>query len=294
MSAERPGRPELAVIVCCYNGAARLGEFLPRLFASGQGADCRVELVVVDDGSTDGTSTVVPSLAPDATLVRMPRNGGLPAARNVGAASTSAPWLLYCDDDVVMSSEAISLLWAARQARTCSVPRVTGPDGVLQNSVTLEWHLGDPKFRFHDVPVEDIAYPMGSCFLVSREDYERAGGCDERFFPMYYDDAALGARLRRTGTRIAMRREITVVHYQHGNQPANSRLRTIEGWVRENRWVYALTQLRGGQRVITVSLGLPRVLAESTRIRSVGPLRGYAKALRRASKGFREGTYAGR
>lgn len=281
---------EITIVVCSFNGAARLRRFLPQLNIECLRADCIVELLVVDDGSTDGTGAVAAALVAEATVVGTARNRGLPAARNLGADAASAQWLLYCDDDVVLSAEAISELWRRRRVGTCLVPVVTGTDGEIQNSVTLEWALGDPKFRFHMEPVAAPAFPVGSCFLVSLDDYRRAGGCDERFFPMYYDDAALGADLLRTGTNITMASDVVVKHFQHGGEPSAARLAFIQPWIYRNRWNYVLFSLRGRQRALALSLGLPRVVLESIRSRSTRPLTAYASTVGRAPRLFRTGA----
>lgn len=280
MTSSEERLPGLSVIVCTFNGSARLRRFLPAIAHACSAAPVVTELVVVDDGSTDTTADDVAVLVPQARLIRSAKNGGLPRARNLGAASARGKWLLYCDDDVVLSAEALSGLWARRQDGTCLVPTVRGPGGEIQNSVTITWSRGDPKFIFHQTPVPEPAFPVGSCFLVNREDYFRAGGCDERFFPMYYDDAALGARLRRAGTALAMAAEISVQHFEHGAESSPARLRTIQAWVYQHRWTYVLVALRGRRRAVALGLGLPRVAMEATRTRSCAPIVGYGRALR--------------
>lgn len=86
----------IAVVVCSFNGARRLGSCLQALLEQ----QCEdFEIVVVDDGSRDHTSSV----AEDAgvPVVRHPLNLGLAAARNTGVASTSAPVVAFTDDDCV-------------------------------------------------------------------------------------------------------------------------------------------------------------------------------------------------
>lgn len=274
--------PDLSVIVCSFNGADRLRRFFPLLGVACSDAECATELVVVDDGSTDDTAAVVSAIAPGCRVIGLPTNRGLSAARNAGVAASRADWILFCDDDVSVSAATLAELWKRRQPRQCLVPVVRGTEGEVQNSVTLEWHLGDPKFRFHSTPVsQSLAYPVGSCFMVRREDYQRAGGCDERIVPMYYDDASLGARLTRTGTITTMAGDIDVRHFQHGGDPSPARLSVIESAVYQNRWVYALTELRGAKRLVAVTLGLPRVAVESVRKRTLSPMVGYGRAIRR-------------
>jgi glycosyltransferase involved in cell wall biosynthesis len=89
-------RPELSVIVCSHNGERGLPGALSHLRR--QTLDrSRYEVIVVDDGSTDGTSDVARSAG--ARLVRLDRNSGLAAARNAGVSAARAPIVAFTDDD---------------------------------------------------------------------------------------------------------------------------------------------------------------------------------------------------
>jgi glycosyltransferase involved in cell wall biosynthesis len=87
--------PKLSVIVCSLNGAHGVDRCLRALAA--QTIYSSLELIVVDDGSTDATSEVGRSHA--ATVVRHSTNLGLAAARNSGLAVASAPIVAFLDDD---------------------------------------------------------------------------------------------------------------------------------------------------------------------------------------------------
>jgi hypothetical protein len=88
--------PEITVVLCTYNRADRLAGAVGAILAQ-QGADH--ELVVVDDGSTDDTPTVLATLDhPRLRVVRRP-NGGLSKARNTGIAAARGRWIVFIDDD---------------------------------------------------------------------------------------------------------------------------------------------------------------------------------------------------
>ena len=87
--------PRLSVIICSLNGALGVDRCLRALAA--QTIYSSLELIIVDDGSTDATSEVGRSHA--ATVVRHTANLGLAAARNSGLALASAPVVAFLDDD---------------------------------------------------------------------------------------------------------------------------------------------------------------------------------------------------
>lgn len=87
--------PDLSIVICSFNGAEGTHRCLHALAA--QTIRPRLEIIVVDDGSTDSTSEV--ARAHGAVLVRHPANRGIAAARNSGIAAASAPVVGFLDDD---------------------------------------------------------------------------------------------------------------------------------------------------------------------------------------------------
>jgi glycosyltransferase involved in cell wall biosynthesis len=86
---------DLSVVVCSLNGAAGVRRCLDRLYE--QETSARLELIVVDDGSSDDTGAV--ARASGARVVRHLLNRGIAAARNSGLNAASAPIVAFLDDD---------------------------------------------------------------------------------------------------------------------------------------------------------------------------------------------------
>ncbi|MGH2916027.1 MAG: glycosyltransferase family 2 protein [Solirubrobacteraceae bacterium] len=104
--------PDLSVIVCTHNGAGELSTVLAGL--QGQELDGpHLELIVVDDGSTDGTAAVAARAG--ARVVTLRENQGIAGARNAGVAAARAPIVAFTDDDCEPHPEWASTL-AARFA----------------------------------------------------------------------------------------------------------------------------------------------------------------------------------
>jgi glycosyltransferase involved in cell wall biosynthesis len=271
--------PELSVCVCTRNAATRISRFLPELVVSLSASELDAELVIVEDGSTDATLDLARALASDAVIISHGQHRGLPAARNTAAQTASSDWILFLDDDAIITPQAMTSLWSKRERDTCIVPLVRGPGGDLQNSVTLRWRFLEPRFQFWQEPLPTVAFPVGTCFLIHKDAYWKADGFDERFFPTYFDDTAFGFQLGRRAIPIRMVSEAEVVHYQHGASP-NVPGRVLHALF-ENRWVLCLTQLSGWRRVTVMILGLPRTAVDSIRRHSLGPIFGYLRACRR-------------
>lgn len=273
------GDPQLSICVCTYNASRRAGRFIPPLLATVRDLELTTEVVVVDDGSDDATADLVRRLAPTVVVLEHGDNRGAPAARNTAFRVAEAEWLLFLDDDVVVNPGAITSLWNARDPDECLVPAVRDTQGSLYNCYVVESRFLEPKFRQQSEIRRHVAYPDGSCFLIHRELFDRAGGFDERFAPQSYEDAEFGHRLWRIGASIRMLDGAEVVHHPHGDDPSLAALERIARQRYERRWLYCLVSLGGLRRVIVVTLGLPRTARESLRARSVDPLFGYLTAL---------------
>ena len=85
---------DLSVVICSLNGAAGVDRCLRALAAQ---KDVDLQVIVVDDGSTDETSAVASEHG--VTVIRHEVNRGLAAARNTGVAAATAPVVAFLDDD---------------------------------------------------------------------------------------------------------------------------------------------------------------------------------------------------
>lgn len=117
-ASEEAQHPDVSVVLISYNDAKRL----PRAMRSLAAQSLRnLEIIVVDDASTDDTASVVAAaMAKDPRIryVRLDRNsGGCSAPRNRGIAEARGTWVMFCDsDDVYERHAAKNLLWAVEEA----------------------------------------------------------------------------------------------------------------------------------------------------------------------------------
>jgi CDP-glycerol glycerophosphotransferase len=117
-----PASPDVTVVVIAYNDAANLpaavGSVLDQTLAN-------LEVVVVDDASTDGTAAEADRLAardPRVRVVRLPTNsGGCSRPRNTGLEAARAPYVMFLDSDDVLQRHACKNLWAAAETSGADV-----------------------------------------------------------------------------------------------------------------------------------------------------------------------------
>ena len=176
------------------------------------------ELIIVDDGSTDGTAEVARRLAAEDPRVRVvtnPRNSGIAAARNRGLAAISAgsDYVAFLDHDDVWMPEALGALRAAlvASARASAAhgtasgidergAPVPVPPERLRRMGIIDGHLAEwPRWRpteLANLVYENCIVSTGSG-LIRRKELESLGGFDLRAAPS--DDHDLWIRLARRG-----------------------------------------------------------------------------------------------
>ena len=169
-------------------------------------------VVVVDNGSVDGTADAVRAARPEVDVVRLEEPRGLSFAYNRGAEVGQADSILFMNDDVFASDDAVARLAGALDGpAVAAAGRLVDPDdGRTQaaylpqdfpGAVTLAAALvGRPRRRAVLRGDETVAVdqPAGACLLVRREIFEAVGGWDESF-EFWFEDLDLARRLRARG-----------------------------------------------------------------------------------------------
>ena len=140
MSGPEAASPELAVILPAYNEIGGIEKTLTRVREVLAGLDCSSEILVVDDGSTDGTGDKARALG--AEVIAHPYNRGYGAALKTGILATQAPLVLIMDADCTYPPDAIPrLLSGADRAEMVVGARSLGSSGVTWIRRPAKWML---------------------------------------------------------------------------------------------------------------------------------------------------------
>ncbi|HVF43927.1 MAG TPA: glycosyltransferase family A protein [Pyrinomonadaceae bacterium] len=200
--------PKLSVIIPVHNGGAHLPRCLDALRASDLTGR---EVVVVDDGSTDGGGEA--ARARGFEVVRLDARRGPAAARNAGARRARGLVLLFLDADVVARPDTLARVEAFFKAHGETAALFGSYDdepdapGFVSQYKNLAHHFIHRRSR------ADAETFWAGCGAVRREAFESVGGFDEtRYTRPSIEDIELGRRLRRRGFRIALDRELQVKH----------------------------------------------------------------------------------
>jgi glycosyltransferase involved in cell wall biosynthesis len=226
----------LSVVIPTKDRANALARTLDALEAQRAG-DARIEVIVVDNGSSDGTVERVRGRAADTAipiqLLVQPQRGPA-AARNAGIEASSGEVLLFLGDDTEPDGPGLLRahldLHAARPEETYGVlGRITWSP---RSPVTpfMRWlENGGPQFHYGEIeagPVDAANYFYSSHASIKRSALERAGGFDERFPTAAVEDTELGVRLADAGLELDYHPELLVLH-DHPTTPAQSLRRSV-------------------------------------------------------------------
>ncbi|MDI6772677.1 MAG: glycosyltransferase family 2 protein, partial [bacterium] len=212
--------PAVSVIVLNYNGKAHL----PDCFASLAGLDYprdRLEVLLVDNGSADGSPAWVRVAYPEVRVVELGSNLGFAEGNNRGVAEARGEIVAFLNTDTRVDSHWLLGL-VAPLARDDDA--LTGPEArpVATASKMLDWegaHLDFPVYatllgmpyasrqarRYrrpgdYDTP-DALLFPSGGAMAIRRDVFLEVGGFDADFF-MYHEDVDLGWRLWLQGYRV--------------------------------------------------------------------------------------------
>jgi GT2 family glycosyltransferase len=206
-------RPRVSVVVCTYNGGGTLEQCLRSL----QVLDYPdYEVIVVDDGSTDNTRTILEHF-PDVRAIHQP-NRGLSAARNAGLGAATGSIIAYTDSDCFADADWLThLVHHLERSGAAAVggPNLTPEDGRLAACVAAA--PGQPT---HVLESDQVAEHIPGCNMTFRRDALLAiNGFDPRYRKAG-DDVDVCWRLQQAGLWIAFAPGAFVWHHRRQNPRA--------------------------------------------------------------------------
>ncbi|HEY8612576.1 MAG TPA: rhamnan synthesis F family protein, partial [Roseomonas sp.] len=272
------------------------------------GGDVGVEVVILDNGSTDRTGALLDRIE-GATIIRSPTNLHFLKGVNQAARSATGRTLLLLNNDAQLLPGAV----AAALRTLESAPdigavggRIILPDGTLQEAGSILWRNGaasgygrgqdpnGPDFMFQ----RDVDYCSGAFLLTPMDLWRKMGGFDERYAPAYYEETDYCLRLWESGRRVVFDPEAAVIHYEFGSSASSSDALALQAanrriFVQQHReWLDGQFPLDPNNVVAarTARSGGPRVLVIEDRVPKVELGTGYPRANRLLHELLRAGA----
>jgi len=197
-----------AVLIVNYNGGTWLGDALDALARQTVSG---FEVIVVDNGSTDGSDDAVRARHPEVRLIHAGRNLGYAAGNNLAARfAAGARFLALLNPDAVPEPDWLEAILdaALRHPDSGSIASrtINASDGSLLDGAGdvyhasgLAWRRGHRERSADNYRAEEEVFSAcGAAALIRREAWDAVRGMDESFF-CYMEDVDLGFRLRLAG-----------------------------------------------------------------------------------------------
>jgi N-acetylglucosaminyl-diphospho-decaprenol L-rhamnosyltransferase len=239
--------PDLSIIIVSFNARADLERCLESLQAAPPAVPH--EIVVVDNGSTDGSADAA-RRRPGVQVIEAGGNLGFARANNIGIRASSGSTILLLNSDTIVPPGAIDRLLAELDRHPEAA--VAGPrlvDGTGRAELSFgrmigPWNeLRQKRLGRNAAAVEaltrqpqDPDWVSGACLLVRRADADAVGGLDERYF-MYTEDVDFCAAIRARGRTILFVPGVEVVHLR-GRSAASAPAATREHYRRSQLAFY--------------------------------------------------------
>jgi GT2 family glycosyltransferase len=257
------GTSDVAVVIVNWNGRHLLDACLASVLEQ-QPAPGRV--IVVDNGSTDGSLAYLRTRWPRVAALDAGSNLGFSGGTNLGvrdALNAGADYVLLLNNDAELLPGALGELLAALEeagpAVWAAAPKILyrADPGVIWSAggrfawwrgLSLDRGTNEPDLGQYDRP-ERMEFANGCCLLVRGRVFREIGLLDDGYF-MYFEDSELAARAGRTGARVAYRpaaRALHDVQASSGGTGGSSSPVALYYWTR-NRYRFIARNVRGPGR----------------------------------------------
>ena len=267
--------PDASIIIPTYNRADLVNNCLEQLVATIP-FWLKVEIIVVDDASSDDTNLILENWSARDSRIRVHRNSqnaGFLRSCNLGAAAAGGEVLIFLNNDTLTQPG-----WLSPLLRTIvdypEAGAVGGkliyPNGLLQEAGGIlfadaaGWNFGRGSYDL-DAPIynyfREVDYCSGALLATRRQLFAEVGGFDTRFAPMYYEDVDYCFTLRQKGYKVYYQPESVIIHLEGGTAGTDT-AQGFKAWQVVNRdkfiekWEQALKRQPSHPEELTYKLAL--------------------------------------
>ena len=219
---------DVSIVLVCWNNKAYLDPCLKSLYEGGLKSS--FDVIVVDNGSTDGSQHMLAEKYPDVKLIQNEENVGLGKASNQGIETTNGRHVLLLNNDTLVNGPALDMLvgFLDTHPEAGAVGgKLLNPDGSFQSgyapfSTLLEeflivTHIGEMLWAGYPShgdsnEIKSTGWLSSACLLVRRNALDQVGLLDESYF-IYGDEADLQYRLNKAGWKGYFLPLSTIIHF---------------------------------------------------------------------------------
>jgi len=227
-SINKESNLDLSIILVCWNNKEYLDPCLKSLYDTGMKNS--FDIIVVDNGSTDGSQQMLAEKYPDVKIIQNSENVGLGKASNQGIEATKGRYVLLLNNDTIVNGPSFDFMVDFLNENPkvgAAGGKIFNPDGTVQscyNNFSTFWEefliatrLGElirPGYPsiIDAEDVKSVDWITSACLMVRRTALDQVGLLDENYF-IYGDEADLQYRIKAAGWTIYYLPQATLIHY---------------------------------------------------------------------------------
>lgn len=221
----------ISILIPNYNGKKWLTTCLPAIHSQ---IDQHDEVIIVDNGSSDGSKDFIRNNFPDTRIIHFEKNLGFAKAINAGISAAKGEYILFLNNDTKVQPDALQHLYNTLQSSAPEIAAVQpmmlqmdSPELIDDAGDQLSWYgaatkMGHGQLLTDFVPPNSIFSPSGGAALLRHSFLREMKGLDESFFA-YLEDIDLGLRGQLAGYKFILCPEAKVWHAGHGSNINSSR-----------------------------------------------------------------------
>lgn len=241
MDARLP-RPVVSIVIVTFDNRMDLEPCLHSIFTAA--IKTPFEVIVLDNGSRDGTSDLVRQRFPLVRLIESKTNTGFAGGTNQGAAASTGDFILLLNNDTLVDGCAIDRLvdfMKSTPGAGAAGGKLLNPDGSFQagyarfsgllQELLISIQIGERLWRGYpshrdSVSARPVDWVNAACLLVRRSAFTELGGLDEDYF-MYSEEVDFQFRLKQAGWKVYYLPDAHTIHYGGRSQDRWRRRRMV-------------------------------------------------------------------
>ena len=241
---------QITIIIPNFNGAHLLLKNLPSVIEAAKTCLALVNIIVVDDGSSDESLTVLEQQFPDVMVIVHEQNRGFAEAIHSGVSAADTELLFLLNSDVQLSAHCLDpLADYFNNSDVFSVcPLIMNEKGSVTrhswnrrhfkygNLKPIEWDLSQ-AVNLRKTRKLPTLYASGGSMMVRRSMFVELNGFHPLYKPFYSEDFDLGLRAWRRGWRSYFEPSVSVVHQSKGSIKENVRRAYVKQVRRRNNYI---------------------------------------------------------
>lgn len=223
-----PSVSDLSIVLVCWNNKAYLEPCLRSLYDGN--LKCSFDIIVVDNGSSDGSQAMLAAEFPNVMLIENGRNVGLGKASNQGIEATQGRHVLLLNNDTLVNGPSLDAMVEFLDIHPDAAAvggKLMNPDGTpqsyynnfstLHEEFLIATRLGELLWEGYpanmsDDQVRSVGWMGSACLMLRRAALDQVGLLDDNYF-IYGDEADLQYRLKKAGWNIYYIPHAFTIHY---------------------------------------------------------------------------------